>query len=57
MKYPLATIKQLCDEYSYDICLGYNERTFCCSNELTSITHLATLYHWHQHIDEHFHFP
>ena len=32
------------------------ERTFCCSNELASFTRLATPYHRHQHIDEHFHF-
>ena len=115
MKYPLATIKRLCDEYGSDICLGYDimcafwttlskgslaaqavafllggvvpafhghahnrgcqvkwhptyvegvgledfkecERTFCCSKELTSITHLATPYLRHQHIDEHFYF-
>ena len=24
MKYPLATVKRLCDEYGYDICLGYD---------------------------------
>jgi len=32
------------------------ERTFACSNELASVARLSTLYHWHQHIDEHFHF-
>ena len=115
MKYPLAVVKRLYDEYGSDICLGYDimcafwttlsksslgaqtvafrlhgvvpafhghahnrgcqvnwhplyvegvgledfeecERTFFCSNELASITRLATPYHWHQHIDEHFHF-
>ena len=115
MKYPLATVKRLCDEYGSDICLGYDimcafwttltqrslaaqtvafhlhgvvpafhghvhnrgcqvkwhptyvegvrledfeecERTFCRSNELASITCLATPYHHHQHIDEHFYF-
>ncbi|PPQ92071.1 hypothetical protein CVT25_007241, partial [Psilocybe cyanescens] len=32
------------------------ERTFCCSNELASVTRLATPYHRQQHIDEHFYF-
>jgi hypothetical protein len=32
------------------------ERTFCRSNELASVTRLATPYHRHQHIDEHFQF-
>lgn len=115
MKYPLAVVKRLYDEYGYDICLAYDimcafwttlsksslgsqtiafrlrgvvpafhghahnrgcqvnwhplyvegvgledfeecERTFFRSNELASITRLATPYHRHQHIDEHFHF-
>ena len=32
------------------------ERTFCRSNELASVTRLATPYHRQQHIDEHFRF-
>ncbi|KAJ3499863.1 hypothetical protein NLJ89_g10044 [Agrocybe chaxingu] len=32
------------------------ERTFCRSNELASVTRLATPYHRQQHVDEHFHF-
>ncbi|PPQ90574.1 hypothetical protein CVT25_007130, partial [Psilocybe cyanescens] len=32
------------------------EHTFSCSNELASVTRLATPYHHQQHIDEHFHF-
>jgi len=32
------------------------ERTFCKSNELASVTRLASPYHRHQHIDEHFRF-
>lgn len=115
MKYPLAVVKRLYDEYGYDICLAYDimcafwttlsksslgsqtiafrlrgvvpafhghahnrgcqvnwhplyvegvgledfeecERTFFRSNELASITCLATPYHRHQHIDEHFYF-
>jgi hypothetical protein len=32
------------------------ERTFYKSNELASITRLATPFHRHQQIDEHFHF-
>ena len=115
MKYPLATVKQLLQEFGSDICLGYDimcaltttlrksslgpksmafrlsgivpafyghahnhgcqvqwhplyvegvgledfeecERTFCRSNDLASVTHLATPYHRQQHIDEHFHF-
>ena len=115
MKYPLATVKQLLQEFGSDICLGYDiicaltmtlrksslgpksvafrlsgvvpafhghahnrgcqvqwhplyvegvgledfeecERTFCRSNDLASVTRLATPYHRQQHIDEHFHF-
>ena len=32
------------------------ERTFCKSNELASVTRLASAYHRQQHIDEHFMF-
>ena len=32
------------------------ERTFCRSNELASVTRLATPFHRQQHIDEHFFF-
>lgn len=32
------------------------EQTFCKSNELASVTRLASVYHWQQHIDEHFTF-
>ncbi|PPQ87529.1 hypothetical protein CVT25_008533 [Psilocybe cyanescens] len=32
------------------------ERTFCKLNELASVTRLASPYHRHQHIDEHFTF-
>lgn len=115
MKYPLATVKRLLEEFGSDICLGYDimcaftttlrksslgpksvafrlsgvvpafhghahnrgcqvqwhplyvegvgledfeecERTFCRSNDLASVTRLATPYHRQQHIDEHFHF-
>ena len=115
MKYPLATVNQLLQDFGSDICLGYNimctfyttlrnsslgqkamafrlsgvvpafhghahncgcqvqwhplyvegvaledfeecERTFCRSNELTSVTRLAMPYHHQQHIDEHLHF-
>ena len=30
------------------------EHTFCCSNELASVTRLASPFHCQQHIDEHF---
>ncbi|KAF9032731.1 hypothetical protein BJ165DRAFT_1357760 [Panaeolus papilionaceus] len=115
MKYPLAVVNQLFDDYRSDICLGYDimctfyktlshsslgkktaafhlhrvvlsfhghahnrtcqlqwhpmytegvgledfeecERTFSKSNELASVTHLATLFHCQQHIDEHYRF-
>ena len=32
------------------------ECTFCRSNELASVTHLASPFHCQQHINEHFHF-
>lgn len=113
MKYPLATVNRLVDDFGSDICLGYDimcafittlkksclnekrvafrlggvvpafhghahnrgcqvewhplyvegvgledfeecERTFFRSNELASVTRLATPYHRQQHIDEHF---
>jgi len=115
MKYPLAVINQLFDQYSADIGLGYNifcafikilmwssldvktvalhlqgvipafhghahnwgcqvqwhpmyvegvgledfeecECTFYKSNELASVTHLTTPFHFQQQIDEHFFF-
>ena len=115
MKYPLASVNRLLEDFGSDICLGYNimyafsttlrnsslgqkavafrlsgvvpafhghahnrgcqvqwhplyiegagledfeecERTFCRSNELASVTRLATPYHRQQHIDEHFRF-
>jgi hypothetical protein len=115
MKYPLATVNRLLQDFGSDICLGYDimcafyttlrrsslgqkavafrlsgvvpafhghahnrgcqvqwhplyvegvgledfeecERTFCRSNELASVTRLATPYHRQQHIDEHFRF-
>lgn len=115
MKYPLATVNRLLDDFGTDICLGYDimcafvttlkksclgekmvacrlsgvvpafhghahnrfcqvhwhplyiegtgledfeesERTFSRSNELASVTRLATPYHRQQHIDEHFRF-
>lgn len=115
MKYPLAIVHQLLQDFGSDICLAYDimcafittlkdsclgdkivalnlsgvvpafhghahnrfcqvhwhpiyvegvgmedfeecERTFACSNELASVTRLASPYHRQQHIDEHFHF-
>ena len=109
MKYPLATVNQLLQDFGSDICLGYDiwcafittlrksslgqkavalflpsmgmtiivavrcngtlyvkgvgledfkeyEHTFCHSNELASVTCLATPYHRQQHIDKHFRF-
>ena len=115
MKYPLAIVNRLVDDYGTDICLGYDimcaftktlsrsslgpkascnrlagvvlsfhghahnrgcqvhwhplqvdgvgledfeecERTFNRSNELASVTRMATTYHRFQHIEEHFRF-
>ena len=117
MKYPLAVVNRLLEDFESDICLSYDimcafymtlrksslgpkamgfhlsgvvpafhghahnhgcqvqwhpgplyvegagledfkecERTFCCSNELATVTRLAMPYHRQQHIDEHFRF-